>query len=42
MRKKGTAVDATLIAAPSSAKNAKGELGPEMKQANTGKHGYSG
>ena len=29
----GTAVDATLIAAPSSTKNASGKRNPEMKQS---------
>lgn len=32
----GTIVDATLIAAPSSTKNAKGERDPEMKQSKKG------
>jgi len=36
MLKKGTAVDATLIAAPSSRKNASGERDPEMHQAKKG------
>ena len=36
MMKKGTVVDATLIAAPSSTKNAEGERDPEMKQAKKG------
>ena len=33
----GTVVDATLIAAPSSTKNASGERDPEMKQSQKGK-----
>jgi IS5 family transposase len=32
----GTAVDATLIAAPSSTKNAQGERDPEMHQTKKG------
>jgi len=32
----GTVVDATLIAAPSSPKNASGERNPEMKQSKKG------
>lgn len=32
MMKKGAVVDATLIAAPSSIKNAEGERDPEMRQ----------
>jgi IS5 family transposase len=36
MMKKGTVVDATLIAAPSSTKNAEGERDPEMKQTRKG------
>ncbi len=36
MMKKGTVVDATLIAAPSSTKNVEGERDPEMKQAKKG------
>jgi IS5 family transposase len=35
-------VDATLIAAPSSTKNAKGERDPEMKQSRKGKQWYFG
>jgi IS5 family transposase len=42
MMKKGTVVDATLIAAPSSTKNAKGERDPEMKQAKKGNQWYFG
>lgn len=37
MMKKGTVVDATLIAAPSSTKNAEGERDPEMRQTKKGK-----
>lgn len=40
--KKGTVVDATLIAAPSSTKNAEGERDPEMKQAKKGNQWYFG
>jgi IS5 family transposase len=36
MLRAGTAVDATLIAAPSSTKNASGERDPEMKQTKKG------
>lgn len=38
----GTAVDATLIAAPSSTKNAGGERDPEMHQTRKGKQWYFG
>ena len=38
----GTIVDATLIAAPSSTKNAKGQRDPEMKQSRKGKQWYFG
>lgn len=38
----GTAVDATLIAAPSSTKNAGGERDPEMKQTRKGNNWYFG
>lgn len=38
----GTIVDATLIAAPSSTKNAKGERDPEMKQSKKGNQWYFG
>ena len=38
----GTVVDATLIAAPSSTKNADGERGPEMHQARKGNNWYFG
>ena len=37
-----TAVDATLIAAPSSTKNASGERDPEMKQTKKGNNWYFG
>jgi len=40
--KTGTAVDATLISAPSSTKNASGEREPEMKQSKKGKQWYFG
>ncbi len=40
MMKKGTVVDATLIAAPSSTKNAEGKRDPEMKQAKKGNQWY--
>ena len=36
MLKSGTVVDATLIAAPSSTKNASGERDPDMKQSKKG------
>ncbi len=42
MMKKGTFVDATLIAAPSSTKNAEGERDPEMKHAKKGNQWYFG
>ena len=42
MMKKGTVVDATLIAAPSSTKNAEGERDPEMKQAKKGNQWHFG
>ena len=38
----GTIVDATLIAAPSSTKNAKGERDPEMHQTRKGQQWYFG
>lgn len=38
----GTIVDATLIAAPSSTRNAKGERDPEMKQSKKGNQWYFG
>lgn len=37
MRRAGTVVDATLIAAPSSTKNASGERDPEMHQSKKGR-----
>jgi IS5 family transposase len=40
--KAGTVVDATLIAAPSSTKNAGGERDPEMHQSKKGKQWYFG
>ena len=40
--KKGTVVDATLIAAPSSTKNAEGLRDPEMHQTKKGKQWYFG
>lgn len=42
MLKAGTVVDATLIAAPSSTKNATGERDPEMKQSKKGNQWYFG
>ena len=39
---KGTIVDATIIAAPSSTKNAEGERDPEMHQTKKGKQWYFG
>ena len=42
MLRTGTAVDATLIAAPSSTKNADGERDPEMRQTKKGKNWYFG
>jgi transposase, IS5 family len=42
MMKKGTVVDATLIAAPSSTKNAGGERDPEMHQTKKGNQWYFG
>jgi IS5 family transposase len=38
----GTVVDATLIAAPNSTKNAEGERDPEMKQSKKGEQWYFG
>jgi IS5 family transposase len=38
----GTVVDATLIAAPSSTKNASGERDPEMKQSQKGQQWFFG
>lgn len=40
--RQGTVVDATLIAAPSSTKNASGERDPEMKQSRKGQQWYFG
>lgn len=40
--KSGTVVDATLIAAPSSTKNASGERDPQMKQSKKGNQWYFG
>jgi IS5 family transposase len=42
MLKTGTVVDATLIAAPSSTKNASGSRDPEMKQTKKGNNYYHG
>ena len=42
MLKAGTVVDATLIAAPSSTKNASGERDPEMHQSKKGNQWYHG
>jgi IS5 family transposase len=42
MLREGTAVDATLIAAPSSTKNASGERDPEMHQTKKGQQWYFG
>ncbi|MFT3815808.1 MAG: IS5 family transposase [Acidovorax sp.] len=42
MLKSGTVVDATLIAAPSSTKNSRGERDPEMKQSRKGQQWYFG
>ena len=42
MLRSGTAVDATLISAPSSTKNATGERDPEMKQTKKGNQWYFG
>jgi len=42
MMKKGTVVDVTLIAAPSSTKNAEGERDPEMHQTKKGNQWYFG
>eukprot|EP00456_Euglypha_rotunda_P019067 TRINITY_DN1696_c0_g1_i9.p2 TRINITY_DN1696_c0_g1~~TRINITY_DN1696_c0_g1_i9.p2 ORF type:complete len:273 (+),score=44.91 TRINITY_DN1696_c0_g1_i9:164-982(+) len=42
MLRGGTAVDATLISAPSSTKNAEGERAPEMKQTRKGNNWYFG
>ena len=40
--KQGTIIDATLIAAPSSTKNKKGERDPEMHQTKKGNQWYFG
>ena len=42
MLRSGTAVDATLISAPSSTKNIEGERDPEMKQTKKGNTWYFG
>ena len=42
MLRTGTAVDATLISAPSSTKNEQGERDPEMKQTKKGNNWYFG
>jgi IS5 family transposase len=42
MLKRGTIVDATIIAAPSSTKNSTGERDPEMHQAKKGRQWYFG
>lgn len=42
MLRSGTAVDATLISAPSSTKNAEGERDPEMRQTKKGNNWYFG
>ena len=42
MLKTGTVVDATLIAAPSSTKNDKGERDPEMHQTKKGNQWHFG
>jgi IS5 family transposase len=42
MMRTGTAVDATLISAPSSTKNAEGERDPEMRQTKKGNNWYFG
>jgi hypothetical protein len=40
MLRSGTAVDATLISAPSSTKNIEGERDPEMRQTQKGNNWY--
>jgi IS5 family transposase len=40
--KRGSIVDATIIAAPSSTKNSRGERDPEMHQAKKGNQWYFG
>jgi IS5 family transposase len=42
MMRTGTAVDATLIAAPSSTKNREGERDPQMRQTKKGNNWYFG
>jgi IS5 family transposase len=42
MLRSGTVVDATLISAPSSTKNASGERDPEMHQSKKGQQGFFG
>jgi IS5 family transposase len=42
MLRSGTIVDATIIAAPSSTKNAEGERDPEMHQARKGEQWFFG
>jgi IS5 family transposase len=42
MRKAGSAVDATLIAAPSSTKNGSGTRDPEMQSTQKGRNWYFG
>ena len=42
MLRTGTAVDATLISAPSSTKNVEGQRDPEMKQTKKGNNWYFG
>ena len=42
MLRSGTVVDATLISAPSSTKNASGERDPEMRQSKKGQQWYFG
>jgi IS5 family transposase len=42
MLRRGTVVDAMLIAAPSSTKNASGERDPQMKQSKKGNQSYFG
>jgi len=42
MLRSGTVVDATLISAPSSTKNARGARGPEMHQSNKGQQWFFG
>lgn len=42
MVKSGTAVDATIINAPSSTKNSTGQRDPEMHQTKKGQQGFFG